>query len=332
MLLCGGRTQTADALAEEFGVNVRTIYRDIRKLQGAGFSIAAATGPGGGYSLGSNAELDPLLYGDDATLAGLLTGGSHARLGAQREAVDKVLRRAEELLAKEDREVLNRVRSRIQIDTTEWYWNDKPEQDLRIFKEAALNDRVLTITFTERDQPTIFADTVHPYGLVWKGGFWYLVAYSTREETFRRYRIQRVMNAEVSGESFQRKRDFDVADFWRKDLESFGLGRTHVVLRIDAVAIPEFVHFRWKSQNTITKSTDHWLVEMRVNRTEWLVPLILSYGGRVSALKPEALRSRVADEARELVRAHSTKAPSPPAKGRRTEEGDIRSRAVRGRG
>ena len=42
---------TAEALAEEFEVSVRTIYRDIDTLSGAGVPIYGDRGPGGGFQL-----------------------------------------------------------------------------------------------------------------------------------------------------------------------------------------------------------------------------------------------------------------------------------------
>ena len=42
---------TAETLAAEFEVSVRTIYRDIEALSGAGVPIYAEAGPGGGVRL-----------------------------------------------------------------------------------------------------------------------------------------------------------------------------------------------------------------------------------------------------------------------------------------
>jgi predicted DNA-binding transcriptional regulator YafY len=50
--LRGRRTGvTAEALAERFGVGVRTIYRDLDALRAASLPIRAESGPGGGYAL-----------------------------------------------------------------------------------------------------------------------------------------------------------------------------------------------------------------------------------------------------------------------------------------
>ncbi|MBK7657600.1 MAG: HTH domain-containing protein [Betaproteobacteria bacterium] len=42
---------TADALAQEFGVSERTIYRDIDELGAAGIPVIGDRGPGGGFRL-----------------------------------------------------------------------------------------------------------------------------------------------------------------------------------------------------------------------------------------------------------------------------------------
>ena len=42
---------TADELAREHGVTVRTVYRDLRALEDAGIPVVTERGPGGGCAL-----------------------------------------------------------------------------------------------------------------------------------------------------------------------------------------------------------------------------------------------------------------------------------------
>jgi predicted DNA-binding transcriptional regulator YafY len=53
---------TADALAERFGVSVRTMYRDLETLQEAELPLKAERGRGGGYALDKNYYLPPVAF------------------------------------------------------------------------------------------------------------------------------------------------------------------------------------------------------------------------------------------------------------------------------
>lgn len=112
--LRGRRTgTTAEALAERFGVTVRTIYRDLDALRAAELPLSAERGRGGGYALERSYSLPPVNF--TAREAALLVAlGEHARdmrllpftdtLGA---ALDKV-RGA--LSTSHQRELLERLR------------------------------------------------------------------------------------------------------------------------------------------------------------------------------------------------------------------------------
>jgi predicted DNA-binding transcriptional regulator YafY len=51
---------TAEALADRFGVTVRTMYRDLAALQDAGLPLRADRGRGGGYALDHSYQLPPI--------------------------------------------------------------------------------------------------------------------------------------------------------------------------------------------------------------------------------------------------------------------------------
>jgi predicted DNA-binding transcriptional regulator YafY len=61
--LRGRRTGvTAEALAERFGVTVRTIYRDLDALRAAALPLSAERGRGGGYALDRSYSLPPVNF------------------------------------------------------------------------------------------------------------------------------------------------------------------------------------------------------------------------------------------------------------------------------
>lgn len=78
--LRGRRTGvTAEALAERFGVTVRTIYRDLDTLRDASLPLAAERGRGGGYALDRSYSLPPVNF--TAREAAVLTAVGRFAIG-----------------------------------------------------------------------------------------------------------------------------------------------------------------------------------------------------------------------------------------------------------
>ena len=112
--LRGRRTGvTAEALAERFGVTVRTVYRDLDALRAASLPVGAERGPGGGYALDRSYSLPPVNFTarEAALLVALGQFASDMRLlpftDTLQSALDKV--RAA-LSTSAQRELLTRLR------------------------------------------------------------------------------------------------------------------------------------------------------------------------------------------------------------------------------
>src|SRR5262245_8466146 len=111
--LRGRRTGvTAEALAERFGVTMRTIYRDLDALRAASLPLAAERGRGGGYALDRSYTLPPVNF--TAREAALLVAlGKHAinmRLLPFSETLDSALDKVRAALSSSaQREMLARL-------------------------------------------------------------------------------------------------------------------------------------------------------------------------------------------------------------------------------
>lgn len=68
-LLQARRDWPGQSLAERLEVSPRTVRRDVDRLRGLGYPVAATKGPDGGYRLDAGTELPPLLFDDDQAVA-----------------------------------------------------------------------------------------------------------------------------------------------------------------------------------------------------------------------------------------------------------------------
>jgi predicted DNA-binding transcriptional regulator YafY len=112
--LRGRRTGvTAEALAERFGVTIRTIYRDLDALREASLPIGAERGRGGGYALDRSYSLPPVNFTprEAALLVALGRHASDMRLMPFTETLGSALDKVRAALSTSaQRELLDRLR------------------------------------------------------------------------------------------------------------------------------------------------------------------------------------------------------------------------------
>jgi predicted DNA-binding transcriptional regulator YafY len=305
-MLRGGQTRTADDLARALGVTVRTIYRDLDELSASGLPVRGCRGPTGGYQLAEHYPIDPFVYVQADPPAGF--SGTSVGAGTVGQALDTAVGLLANSLPRQMRDVVERARDRFLFDTSAWLWHDSTRPQFTELRASVLKDESVELAYIDRDHSKIETDIVDPYGLVWKQGNWYLVAYSHSTSRFGRHRIQRVVGVRPSGLTFKRNEDFSIAETWRELLDDFGRGSMLVRIRIDFPATKDFESFGWKPDQHIERHDDHWIVEMNVDRDEWIIPLALTYGDKFQVLEPESLRIKVANalsSALDLYRSRS---------------------------
>src|ERR1700761_7421082 len=213
MLQVKGRV-TAQALADEFDVSIRTVYRDIDQLSAAGVPIYADRGPGGGFALldGYRAKLTGITRDEAETLsiAGLTGAASDLGLSERLRAAQLKLVTALPDAAPDS----SRIGSRLHIDPVGWYQRPSPTPWLTMLAGAVWDQKRVTMQYRNwsgRDDHE-GARVRDPLGLVLKGGEWYLV---TRVRTqLRTYRVSSITQLTVHDETFGRPDDFDLREEW----------------------------------------------------------------------------------------------------------------------
>lgn len=221
LLLQSRGRMTAEELAATFEVSVRTIYRDVDALGAAGIPVYAERGPAGGFQLmdGYRTRLTGLTSDEAESLFLVGMPGPAADLG-----LGEMLAAAElKMLASLPpylRERAETVRQRVVLDAPGWFQKGGEMPALMPIAQAVWDQRSIRVTYqrwNHREPPVI--RTLDPLGLVLKGGVWYLAARGERHTTF--YRVSRVLEVEVQGESFIWPDDFDLAATWKTWSERF---------------------------------------------------------------------------------------------------------------
>ncbi|WP_031166160.1 helix-turn-helix transcriptional regulator [Streptosporangium roseum] len=293
---------TATELSEELEVSVRTVYRDVEALSSAGVPVYADRGPAGGYRLldGYRTRLNGLTTEEASSLflAGL--PGPAAELGLGEVAANAELKLLA-ALPPEPRFHASRMRERFHLDVPGWYRGADEAPFLGEVSEAVWDQRPLRMTY-RRWGPRDVERLAHPYGLVLKGGSWYMVAAVGGGEP-RTYRVSRILAAEIAEGRFERPGDFELAAYWERYAEDFR-ARMYTAEALVRVAPGIEGMFRYTVGVDVADAAlaeagppdDRGWVVVRlpiesVKHAHWL---LLRLGADVEILEPAELRAQMA--------------------------------------
>lgn len=278
---------TAPELAERLEVSVRTIYRDIDALNGAGIPICVETGRSGGVRLLEGFVLDRALLSDQerrevlAALQSLAAVGS----GCGPATLDKLA-------------ALFRIpdESWCEVDFARWGGSGRDNEKFAQLKGAVLQRRAVRLRYAGAYSPAE-ERVVWPLRLVYKARAWYLRAYCTRRQGLRLFKLTRILEWEVLAERFD-------PDGLPPEEEAPPPAGAPVTLRFDgAMAYRVYDEFDAEQVQRLADGT--LLVRAGMPADEWLVGFLLSFGAQVEVVEPAYLRGVLAQRARAVYEKNS---------------------------
>lgn len=279
------RTCTAEAMAEHFGLSVRTIYRDIAALGEAGVPILAEAGIG--YSLMKGYLLPPVNFSEQEAYA-LSTGvmlaqrmTTHSYNEKMQSALDKI----KAVLPNEAKHRLELLAKGMATPQTE-----HPQQaDLSVLQQAIARQQLLTFDYQNASQ-THSQREVEAAGLVFYLGRWHLIAWCRLRQDYRDFRTDRIHNLQLQAEQFQARGDFNAKDFLQSGTPPAQL--TAQILFAHTAA--DRARREW--WQGITNEQQHAEgVVMTLNCSDWtsLACWVLSLGIAAKVLAPDELKQEM---------------------------------------
>jgi len=287
---------TAAELAGELEVSVRTIYRDVESLHTAGIPLYGDAGHRGGYQLvdGYRTRLTGL-SADEAkalSLSGLPGPAAELGLGSVLAAAQLKIRAA---LPPALAEQVGQVQSRFHLDASAWYGVSDEVPFLPAVADAVWHGRALSVRYRRWKEPTDVDRRLEPYGVVLKGGRWYLVAGPGSPRT---YRVDQILELTELAAEFVIPAGFDLAGYWQRyKAEFFGrLYRAEATVRLSPAALGGLSGPESEAvARTGSVEPDGWThAVLPIESTELALRQFLALGPEIEVLGPPELRSLLA--------------------------------------
>lgn len=280
---------TAPELAERFEVSVRTIYRDIDSLSGAGIPIYAESGRNGGIRLMTGFVLDQAVLSKE-----------------EKQEILAALQSINITQNISESQILQKLSAVFGLSSENWLevdfsrWGDQKKLDnekFELLKKAVIHCKSVKIRYagtngTERER------IVQPYKLVYKAKAWYLRAFCTEKQDMRTFKLNRILDYEMLEEGFVR-RSFPA------ETDDVEIDCPLVTLRFPKeMAYRVYDEFD-KTQIRIQENGD-LVASAAMPEGAWLTGFLLSFGTQVEILSPAHLRKDIARQAEMIVEKYKT--------------------------
>lgn len=311
---------TAQQIADELDVSVRTVYRDIDALGATGVPVYAEHGHGGGYRLvdGFRTRLTGLTAqeAESIFLAGMPVAAAELGLGAVLATAELKLRAA--LPATLNRQV-GRVRDRFHLDAAGWFRETETNPYLAALAGAVWDERRVRLTYERHAAPRVVERVIDPLGIVLKAGVWYFVARVGGD--LRTYRVAAIVDLTVLDERFTRPGNFDLASTWTEWAEDFErrLFRGEAVIRLSPHGVGMIPYLMTRAMARGTHHTlqppdaDGWVrAVVPIESVRHAHGELLRLGAEVEVLEPAELRDMLRATAARLAAFYGP-APEEPA-------------------
>lgn len=297
---------TAEALAAEFGVSVRTIYRDIDELSASGIPVYGDRGPGGGFQLmqGYQTRLTGLAADEAEALLMIGLPGPADALGlgsAASRARGKLLA----ALPAGSSADADRIGRRFYLDTVDWYQASDPAPHLPAIARAVLDQRRVAMKYQSWKATRDWL--IEPLGLVLKGAAWYVAGHVG--DKIRIFKVANILEQQVCEDRFERPPGFDLAAYWAAELQRFeaGLRPTQALLRASPKGLARLAKLGAYAVQAVRSArqadADGWAqLLFPIEHVDQAVLALLGVGPEVEVLEPLELRSRLRELAQQIAR------------------------------
>ena len=288
-MLINKKQLTTKELADHFEVSTRTILRDIDSIITAGIPITSNRGKGGGISIDSDYVFDKAVLST--------------------EELNQIILALQSLTITESvevKETLNKFKllfsnmdvNWLEIDFSRWGSNRIDQEKFKLIKDGIVKNQIVNFSYYSSYGELTNRD-VAPLKLVFKSKSWYLQGYCLKENDYRSFKINRIVNLQMKEEQFDSSK-YTVPQFESDEIFSY----INLVLKFDASVLYRVLdEFDYEK---ITENDDGTItVNVNLPHDNWIYSFLLSFGNKVEVLEPASVKSELVAMANSIIDSYN---------------------------
>jgi proteasome accessory factor B len=298
---------TIGELSEEFAVNKRTIYRDIRALEDSGYPLLSEVSDG--VTLWrlepSFKHIPPITFNLNELIALYSSRNLFKAHGLPLNSdLESALKKIASALPAKNLAKLERMEGMF-LPLAKGSKRPIIDKDLfEVIQLALLYQNPVTLEYKPRRGNRSFQCEAHPYSMVHHRGDLYLLCYVPKWNGMRSLAVKGIKKAERSKERFEIPEDFSASDFLNVPFGIFHGEPISVKILFDK-ELADYIRGRTWHPTQKIKATGNGeiLLSMTASGKEEIKAWILGFGPKARVISPKTLRIEIeADLSRTLAR------------------------------
>jgi proteasome accessory factor B len=317
------RGMTLDDLAEECDVDRRTIHRDLKAVEEAGYTLTSEWQEGKKvYSfLSKSRNIPPITFTINQLMSLYLLrslGGGHLAGTPFQSEIDDLFRNITSVLPDRYAAHLERI-ARVSLPLLHGARDySSASRYMEGLQGALLHQYRIRLDYAKKGTGESEPYEVDPYTLVFHKGGMYLLGLAHNRTGMRLFALERIRGIEVTRQRFEIPEGYQPETHFGN---AFGLVRDNPI-KVQVRFSPEVAHTIteriWRpGQQFTTDSDGRVTLEFEAAGVMELVAWILSYGMHAEVLEPPELRQEVKRQVREMRQYYRSKDKKPDKGGKR---------------
>ena len=288
-------------IAEQCGVCVRTVYRDLHAMQGE-LQYPVWQDEHGRFGLERRAFLPPMKLTLTEAMSLFLAARLVARYSDERDPhIESAFGKLAGVLP---RPVAQHVSDTVR-EMAKRPENVRYARVFDILSAAWASGRRVRIWYPEADggKSIVRERLVEPYFLEPSpiGHSCYLIAHCHHARAMRTFKLERIHDVELTDQPYQVPESFDAIEYLKSSWGIVADEEVEVRLRFSPAVASRVMECTWHPSQTVARREDGSLdFAVTVAGTMEITPWILTWGAEVEVLAPVELRSKVGEVARRM--------------------------------
>jgi predicted DNA-binding transcriptional regulator YafY len=285
----------AQDLATRFGISLRTVYRDIRSLEEAGVPLYGEAGIG--YSLVEGYRLPPVMFTQDEALAFIT---AEKLMGKFSDAVIQqnfasAMYKIKAVLHSTEKDLLENLENQIIVED-KIRDSTSPGNTLNILLKAIADKKVVALTYRAAGNEQDSNRLLEPIGIFHENENWYTIGYCHLRETYRQFRIDRVVALTITDTPQQERSSLQEYRKYKDQIKA-SLNLQKVVLRITDKTIALYLQDQRHYYGFVSEVVADDYIDMTfvTEYAEGLSRWYMMFADHAEVIEPESFKQRVND-------------------------------------